>query len=219
MKHVNVLSGQAVRFLKFDMRDGESAPDPYDLVRGVEKLFKFVEAPQKVEEVDFTKGVQFRGGKFRGGAVDRVSIYGNGVIAEMRANTDECDDLIGDLLSWVEGSFPISVSEDSHLSRVYNSEIEFAPNTDFFGNVLLASVESALSDSWSKYGQGAMPFQAATISFAAEQQSSSAITPSPFTVERRAGHRFSENIFHSRAPLKTRDHISLLTNIETMLTG
>ena len=40
--------------------------------------------------------------------------------------------------------------------------------------------------------------------------------PFRFIVDRRVGLKFSENIFYSQAPFKTKDHLKVLASLETV---
>src|SRR5438309_1740683 len=64
--------------------------------------FGFVKYPQKPEEFDETKGVQFIEGNFDGIGIDKLTIWFNGVGIDVRSSTDEARAVLEKSFEWLK---------------------------------------------------------------------------------------------------------------------
>jgi hypothetical protein len=52
-------------------------------------------------DYDLSKGVTFLHGFFNNRVIDRFQVFSNGILAEAKLDTDECDRFLDDLLKWI----------------------------------------------------------------------------------------------------------------------
>src|SRR5271157_3671891 len=71
-----------------------------DLVRALVEKLRFVKFPQRIEEFDEQKGVEFVGGTWAGTTVERVILYNNGILLDTRSSTDESERILGKWFNW-----------------------------------------------------------------------------------------------------------------------
>lgn len=213
MRSEKPLFGQAVRFININRGKFDRNISLYDLVRGIEERYKFVESPQAISQVDFNKGVVFRGGHFKGSDINLFQMYGNGVVCESAVHTHLCDELLDDVIEWVGNEIGISISENIDMPRIYASEIEFQWDYTFDH-----SLRSMISDKHAKYisnyrGEQKEIFLISAV-FGLDPSDSTGSNIRRVTLERRQGRPVSDNCFFSHAPLTTADHLNLLIDIE-----
>jgi hypothetical protein len=52
-------------------------------------------------DYDLSKGVTFLHGFFNNRVIDRFQVFSNGILAEAKLDTNECDRFLDDLLKWI----------------------------------------------------------------------------------------------------------------------
>lgn len=211
----NVLIGQSVRFLRITANESTGDKTLYDLLHGLETQYKFLEVPKDRSQMNFTKGVRFSGGIFEGKDIERIEIYGDGIICEARADTVFCDMLVDNIIEWIYSSRMVKIEEATEIPRIYTSHIEFNAELPLdLGSSPLAMAARMVSEFWTDYGHESRAFFVTGTVFDVEMTNVTGITPQQFLLERRVGQTFDKNAYFSRAPLKTTDHLSLLEQIE-----
>lgn len=219
MKLREVLVGQVIMFIRLqEPIGGIYVPE---FVKAVQEQYKFVTVPKTMAEFDRAKGVKFEHGYFLLGerkiVLDRVDIFNNGISVSTRTHTEDVDQFLDSVIEW--GTKVIGMREDMSSPReklfLSNLEVELR-------NPL--SVRSKLSDTVSKalgkhlpdYGLKTRQYENIGMAMHFEVLGLSAPIPTNFKLERREGQEFEKNIFFSSAPLKTKDHLALLEQIEAL---
>ena len=185
------------------------------LVRALEERYGFVETPKTVAQYDFQAGVLFLHGLFGGETViDRVQIYNNGITVDAKADTDVCDAFLADLVEWAHKEGGMNLSPTPQLVPPYSSQVVVE------ASMSLASTFAALNEhaayiqkTLSSYGVETPPGEVAGFAI----MSDLADARWQYRLERRINTEASQNLYFSSAPLKTRDHLSLLAQLEKSL--
>lgn len=215
MKIIDLLLGRSVRFV-----EGKSDPDTpaslFDMAKGLEARYKFLEIPKTVGEYEFEKGVTFAGGEFDGKrAITKFQIFSNGLLSESNEGTEVCDKFFDDVISWVNKEFGYDFSEQENLGRVYQNEIAFEsiiPLDNLFKPI--AFITQKVPELLLEYGQQNHVYEFTGLFCNVDSTKAAQPIPTQFALERRVGYSHDENLYYSRAPLRTRDHIEVLEILE-----
>lgn len=158
----------------------------------------------------------FSVGSFQDVQISEFSVYNDGVIVSSKCNTRILDDFVEDLFSWVSNEFDIVPIPYYKPEKHFESSLIFHSSVDLPGIVAPNKVASDLIESTLERGAG-IPFYPSGTTFESNpEQTTLRRRPIRFFVERRAATRFSDNVFYSQAPLPTNEHISLLSELESI---
>ena len=178
--------------------------------------YRFSGAPHSFADLGGSK-VEFKHGLFEGNAIDMLDVYNDGIIVSSRSDSDCIDMFIGDLGLWLNSAHDVSVVETHTVNKMYESTLLvesereiFRPLDDF--STVARMVESALKESSGLEIQ----YQNFGISLSADQSQNPFLKPMPFRFERKEGIEFSRHQFFTTAPLKTKQHLEVLTQLEQL---
>src|SRR5882757_9746592 len=93
----------------FDLNPRGKAYYP-DIVQGLVEKCGFQKFPQKLEDFDENKGVEFLSGRWGDVTIEAVKIYGNGILLDTRVSTAESERIIGEALTWAASKFGLIYS-------------------------------------------------------------------------------------------------------------
>lgn len=218
MKPTGSLKARSIRFVKSGPIKDMSV-SLFDVAKKLEARYKFLESPQTVSAYDFSKGVTFSGGEYgKGRAITKFQIYENGLLSESGEGTEFCDEFFDDVLDWANKEFGLVISEQTNLGRVYHNEIEFEsilPLEKLFGPI--SFISQKMPELLLSYGQQKHLYEFTGLVCDVDSTKIAQPLPTQFALERRVGRAYDENLYYSRAPLRTRDHIELLEGLEREL--
>jgi hypothetical protein len=202
---------------------GTGAPR-IDVVRKIKDRYDFQKWPEKFEETfpeliagPLAAGITFLEGKFK---IDDKVIGINvfqlkpGVIfADTRSSTDHSEAFLEDYISRANAETPDCITSTG--PTYYVSQIEFTmervPDIIAPMEQTGKTIDRLLDDyglKVPKYG-----FWGTTINTDPHQLG--ILPPAFFALERRVGFPFSSKVFFSQAPLRTKDHIALLEQLDS----
>lgn len=186
--------------------------------------YEFVTAPKEREfeelvSSDATKGAEFRHGRLitegRAIVVQQLMVFNDGVIVDTTTSTDASDLFLMDLLKWARELLPHA---EPLGPRLYLSNLEihmrfplenylptFGPIGDKIGALL------------NGYGIEAPRYEVSEVTLSFDQIGRLGPQPGTFNLERRANVPYDKDIWFTQAPLKTADHIKLLSDLEKQL--
>jgi hypothetical protein len=162
----------------------------------------------------------FRMGKFQDVQINDFSIYRDGLIASGRCDSDLLDAFIADLLSWAEKELGLIPTITAKPETHYESSVVVKANCDLIQALRPQGDVAALMNRFAnKPGYIPGQFQLSALLLECDfQEFMGRRRPARFVVERRIGVPFDENVFFSRAPLRTADHLACLDALEKMAT-
>jgi hypothetical protein len=195
-----------------DPKGSTSTPEALKLFAS---KYSFAKVPQKIEELDFQKGIELSVGKLHNINIDTFTFYGNGVVVDTRSSTRDCQIVLEDFFKTIAQIFGATIRPTrqmllSHL--LFQSDLRL-PKVHPIFQLIAEKVGASVS---ADYHQP-VTFEASKF-FVGADISQINLEPSPFTIERRNGVPFSASSYFSSAPLGTEDHLDLLTSIEAALT-
>jgi hypothetical protein len=179
------------------------------------KRFNFQKFPQKYEDFDQQKGIEFFQGQWEGGPIEKLSIFGGGFSVDTRSSTEDSENFLEHCLLWAASEYGIQYQSGMIKRKAYVSNVTFHSDapilvamsrplaklservTTAVGQILGEKIDYQPSVFWIHYDQLTRKMPIAG-----------------FTVQRRVEAPFSENKYYSEAPLPTDVHLTLLQEFE-----
>lgn len=190
-----------------------------DLIQAMIDRYKFGIGPKELTEA-IKSGVKFEHGKLVSDddtkLIKEFSIYTDGLIVET-SDTDTADLVLDDFFAWATNTFKLR-ERQNQVQRTYTSAviIEFAKEIEpALGKLekVVGMLSAALKDS---YGWD-YKYNVSRLAYSVDPEEIPHLRNTQFVLERRINVNYSENRYYSIAPIRTRDHLKLLTAIETEL--
>jgi hypothetical protein len=215
MQLENALFGRAIRLLPIS-EWGRGRIYGVHLVRACEDRYGFWRGPRKVEEFDLTKGVVFLHGYFQDRVViEQLKVFNNGLMVEINGDTDECDAFLNDFVDWLRIDIGLDTIQEVASPRFYFSNVEVTCSFSLAEKLpQLARIGQEITEKLHEYGQTAVPdVELVSLGYGNPGEAST------FRFERKEGVREERRIYFSAAPLRTKDHLQLLKELESILVG
>ncbi|WP_321487861.1 hypothetical protein [uncultured Hyphomonas sp.] len=205
MNVIKVLKAGCSFLTEFKSGDPMSA---YDVREFLQSRYKFFEAPITLERMFAEEGGEFQYGEFREKAIRRLVIESSGFIAETGEDTTFTEELLRDVVGAIEKQFKMQIS----IEVVgYDSILEVQWDQDPLARYTeIQPIQNSMNDKIDQSHPGMGVLALSKIEFNSPVLEEDASTQLTFSLERRQGKLFAENIFYSRAPLKTDEHVQLL---------
>jgi hypothetical protein len=210
-----IIQARTLAFVEsFDMNPHGAVFYP-TIVQGLVEKFGFMKYPQKIEEFDEMKGVDFLAGTWSGMTVEKFTIYRNGLLLDTRVSTEVSKQIILEGAEWAASTFGLTFAPEMISRWGFLSSVVFysdCPNllrgspaaTKMRDNIQRAVTESSGDDT---------DWEPTVLTFHSESVPRKPVT-APFTIQRRAETSFSENKYYSEAALPTDVHLALLEQFE-----
>ena len=189
-----------------------------DLIAGIAERFRFQKFPQKVEETDEQKGIEFYTGIWNGVNVERLVIYAGAINVDTHASTDDSKRIVHEGLAWAADKFKLRYAPGMIKRWRYISQLSFRSDAP-----LLGGMDSPTARLLEKIGQSVaeileQPFTYHPVRVDLDFPRFERQTPvATFSIQRRSSTPFSENKYFSEAPLPTETHRLLLEQYEADL--
>lgn len=178
--------------------------------------YRFGGTPNSFEDLRGNK-VEFKYGLFEGNAIETLDVYNDGIIVASRSDSDFIDKFIDDFGLWLEKSLGLSVIETHTVNKMYDSTLLVETDRNIFQPLdayagILRMIEKALRDS----SRLEIQYHNFGVLLSTDQTQNPALKPVPFRFERKDGIEFSRHHFYTTAPLKTKQHLEILTQMEQL---
>lgn len=210
-----VLLARALLFVEsFDLNPRGKA-NYRDVVRGIVEKCGFLKFPQKLEDFDETKGVEFVGGRWGDVTIDVIKIYKDGLLVDTRVSTSESERVLREALSWSASAFGLTFDPKMIRRKAYVSNLTFYTEVPLLGggDSPVSKLAQRAKEAIAEIVGDKTPWQPIILTLNSEQIPRKAAN-APFTIQRRAETAFSENKYYSEAPLPTDVHLALLEQFE-----
>jgi len=186
-----------------------------DLVKAIVARYNFQKFPQKIEELDETKGVTFGEGRLGHTVIDEFIIYAYGLLLGTRVSTQESRRLLEEAIDW--GSKELGLVKKPVPRWLYASQITFhskAPLTN--AGVGIQQLASGIAKSVEETTGENLKYELTAL-FVDFDQLTRKHPLGRFSIQRRDNTPFSENKYFSDAPLQTDVHIKLVEQFEAAI--
>ena len=192
-----------------------------DLAQALVARFRFQKFPQKFEELDGQKGIQFAGGIWNGIAVPQLQVYTNGILLDTCFSTDDSERIIEETLIWAADEFKVNYQAKmlQQKRKRYLSGLTFYSEAPLLkSHSAIANLSISLDKILTDITGHQLSFEATnlTVDFCRLENQ---IPMAAFILQRRLDTPFSENKYFSEAPLPTDIHLKLLERFEQDLIG
>ena len=186
-----------------------------DLSQSLTAEFGFQKYPQKYEEFDLQKGIEFARGKWKKGGVEKLTIFGGGLAVETRSSTDDSEDFLNEFLSWGAAKFGIQYRRDMIKHVGYVSQVVFYTEVPVLALLSspVAKLSERVSGSVEEVLREKIHYEPTGLWIGIDQLTRK-LSPAAFSIQRRVDVPFSENKYFSEAPLPTEVHLTLLREFE-----
>jgi hypothetical protein len=171
--------------------------------------------PQKIEDFDESKGVEFAEGRWEGATIQAMKIFNNGLQVDTRISTLESDRIMQEAIDWAVSRFGIVYHPQMVSRKAYVSNLTFYTEVPILGSLdspISRLAQHARQASLEIRKDGA-PWEPITLTISSDVWPRKPIH-APFTIQRRADAAFAENKYFSEAPFPTDLHISMLEQFE-----
>jgi hypothetical protein len=209
MKLLSIESSRIIYLMQFHRPAGQLYLP--DAVAKFAKRYSFVKTPGAEQALPYVFAI----GKFKDAQIGELSMYNDGFIVSSASGTDLLDGFIDDFLSWTLKEFGVMQMPAVKPEKFYESSIivkstsdlaaALRPENDIAG-ILAEALKSAKISAPLNFSGFLFDFDPA--SFAGKRK------PFRFIVDRRVGVPFSDNVFYSQAPFRTKDHFNVLKSLE-----
>lgn len=210
-----VLLARVLLFVEsFDLNPRGKAYYP-DIVQGIVEKCGFQKFPQKLEDFDENKGVEFLGGRWREVTIEKVTIFSNGLLLDTRVSTSESERVLREALSWSVSAFELTFDPNMIKRKAYVSNLTFYTEVPILGRSgsPVSKLAQRANDAIAQIIGDKTPWQPTILTLNSDQFPRKPIN-APFTIQRRGETAFSENKYYSEAPFPTDVHIALLERFE-----
>jgi len=191
-----------------------------ELIDWLAESYHFAKVPSSILDLEKdSNALAFLSGQFKAReefvAVE-LRMYRDGFVADTRSSTEDADAFLRDALDSAVKKFGLTFRPEMIRKILYLSELIVRCNRSISDlNPKLKSFSEKIS---SLAGMQSHPlFDVFGIAFWHDPQISSKVAQ--FRFERRANTPASENMYYSVAPLKTADHLSILNELEKILSA
>ncbi len=185
-----------------------------DAVDRLVKRYRFADYPKSIKEMKTEFGsVRFSHGEYNNSVVDSFQIFQGGLVAEGKISTKILDEFLEDFVGFAKQEYDLEITDLVESRKFYESRIVCQLNFDIEDRFnFFSEMMTSITDSLMSYGVKTSKYQPIGLSFHADPSKVEDIyKPRVFSIEKRIGLPYDKNIYYSSAPLKTDDHIALLT--------
>lgn len=185
-----------------------------DLVKELVKRYRFQKFPQSFEQLDDTKGIEFHQGKAGDTVIQKLVIWSTILVIETRSSTADSKRILEEMLVWGADKFGLSYAPGMIKRFAYVSDLTFYSDAPILGaNPPLTKLADRTGEALSEIWQEPVRYQPVIFTVGHDPMARK-YEIAPFTIQRRAEARLSENKYFSEAPLPTDVHLRLLEQYE-----
>lgn len=160
----------------------------------------------------------FKLGKFNDFQITEMGVYSDGFIVASATDTDLIDEFIDDILAWSKNEFGLIEPPGTKNERSYESYLVVKSQTDlakaFAPRNDLAALANKIFRPERYSGTGLQPtgfmLEVDHTQYPARRK------PLNLIVDRRLGQSFDENLFFAQGPLRTKDYLKFLRDLEAL---
>jgi hypothetical protein len=214
MRLASVVLARVLAYIEtFDLNPRGKVYFP-DIVQALVQRYGFQQFPQTFEQFDEQKGVEFQEGRLGDVFIQKLTIFSTLLVLDTRSNTNDSKRAIEEALVWASTKFGLTYKPGMIKRFAYVSDVSFYSDVPILSvNRALTNVaektSAALSDIW----QEPVRYEPMSLMVGHDPMERK-YGIAPFSIQRRAESRFSENKYFSEAPLPTDLHLQLLEQYE-----
>lgn len=186
-----------------------------EIASEIAKRYNFQKYPKTLEDFDESKGVEFLEGRTKSNnVIQKFVVWNTLLVLETRSNTADSKQILEEILLWGTEKFGLYYKPGMIKRFAYVSDLTFHSDAPLLNaSPALSSLAEMTSGAVSEIWQEPIQYEPMIVTIGHDPLSrKNGIAP--FTIQRRAETRFSENKYFSEAPLPTDVHLQLLEAYE-----
>jgi len=189
-----------------------------EIVRKLTEHYSFQKFPTTFDELDPSKGIEFREGFGEGHPIMKLVIWDTLIVVETRISTDVSKSIMEEMLAWSAAELGINYKPNSIKRFGYISDVTFFSDAPLLRlHEAVGNLASRSSAELSKIWQEPVEYEPLTVKVG-HDPAARKYGIAPFSIEHRRESRFSENKYFSEAPLPTKIHWQMLEEFERDVT-
>jgi hypothetical protein len=212
-----VLMARVIAFLEMNdvnPRGKVRLPVVAEMIR---ERFGFAKYPQKPEEFDEMKGVEFLEGSIGDIGIDKLTIWFNGVGIDVRSSTDDAKKVLMQSFEWLRDEVGLTYQPEMIKRWAYLSQLTFYSDVNLDAmHPAVANLANRVTETVSRLQNSRFEFQANWIGWGFDRTINQ-FSISDFSIQRRKDTPFAEKKYFSQAPIPTEEHYALLEQFEADL--
>jgi hypothetical protein len=183
------------------------------LISTIQERYNFEIVPEVIKDMD--AGLDFAHGFIGDTAIERLSLYNDGIVVQSKVPTAKLDFFLNDLIQWSIDELGFKMTSTHRADSLYESTLTVQSEVDIIGFQLkLDNIRRILKSSLKKISNIDVDFLPVGITISPDLNKVSGLKPAGFRVARRADTDFEANLYQSTAPLTTDLHLKLLEQLE-----
>jgi hypothetical protein len=198
---------------------GRSMLEPLE---GLSKRYRFAKAPKHQLDFNQSNALVFEKGIFRnamGIDVDlTLHVFADGIWADSLSSSEDSDAFLVDVLKWLKDEYALALPPGTPIRKGYTTRVEVETPAHLSAlTPKLNKITDMLADKLISMDNKPRIFDVGGLGMWCEDAGKVG-SPAQFRIERKIGTAFEENIYLSLSPLKSGDHLELLSELERILT-
>jgi hypothetical protein len=191
-----------------------------EIIQRLSERYRFAKGPKTIADVSGDKSFTFEFGTFVNSKKLPLAVtfklYGDGMVTDTWASTEDCTEFMQDLSSWAEHDFGFVIPDISKINVGYLSQINVESDIKLSSiTPKFVSLAKILDSKVKPMDRKSRQFEMAGISFWTED-SSKPQAPAAFRFEKKLGVPFGDKEYFSQAALGTQEHLDLLRQFEKL---
>jgi hypothetical protein len=223
MKLVGILQGIVAYRAVQEEYLPERSPPIQDLIRLVCDTYQFLQFPTFSPEIAAPLIFNFNNGKFSDKlgtfAITQLVMTSKGD-AVAAASTDQADSVLEHLIELLDTHFGYRIRQ-SNKTKIYWSQVVVEFDSSIEAHIeKLGTIEQTITQHVKRnerFKLKGFTFGTSTAILPTQSDAIDILERQDFVIERRVDRPFEENRFFSSAPMRTADHVQLLTAIEAVM--
>lgn len=208
-----VLLGQTGRVGRVSGKDG-GAIYGLNLAKKCEDRYGFLEAPRRLADFDLSAGITFLHGYFRDRfVIDKFQIFENGLLAEAKVDTDECEAFLNDVIGWLREVGGLQFDEAPDAPKIYLSHIEVRSNISFAKRLSdVSALGTEIGSTMRSHGYKTPDWKLSGLAFGSGAYGDAA----SFKFEARENQQSRTDLYFASARMRTKEHLHILEKLEAL---
>ncbi len=180
----------------------------------IHERYGFAVFPRSLGEVNLEKGIEFLSGRLGQIAIDKLTLYSNGLVVDTRSSTEDSEAVCVDFLDEARKRLAatIVVSRRQFVNQFsFRSGMKLARMNPVLAKITETIIKELGTDLRQDF---IVEPNSVKVSVDLTQVR---VSPGLFAIERREDIPYSENTYFSSAPLRTKLHMQLVEEFERSL--
>jgi hypothetical protein len=211
MEVISTITARAIFMFELDALNPVGRKTPAESNQLLQARYGFVNYPKSLSDVTADKGAEFLSGRMGDIAIEKVTLFHNGIVVDTRSSTENSENVLLDILDQAQKTLgsKVIVTRKHFVSQfVFKSAMRFEKL-----NPVLTKIGKVVGEELSRGLRQPYIVEPSAVKVTADI-TQVRVSPALFTIERREDTPFSEDTYFASAPLRTLVHMELVEEFE-----